>query len=177
MDLEKTLLKRYSKEQCNAIVDYIGDDPEKFDRLMKLFLSEESIVRQRAGWPLSFCVQRYPGLARPYFDQLLKMLNTPSIHPAISRNITRLFQYTPIPKRFQGRLMDACFGFISDPRSPIAVRAFSLSILENMTQDYPEILPEIQLIIEEHWDEASAAFRSRAKKIMAKGKTHKQKPG
>jgi len=177
MDLEKALLAEHSKTQCSAIADYIGDDPRKFARLMKCFLSGEDLIRQRAGWPLSYCVQRYPNLARPYFDQLLKLLDTPNIHPAVSRNITRLFQYTPVPKRFQGRLMDACFGFISDPRSPIAVRAFSLSILENMTQDYPEILPEIQLIIEEHWDEASAAFRSRAKKIMAKGKTHKQKPG
>ncbi|HRE49925.1 MAG TPA: hypothetical protein PK339_00785 [Flavitalea sp.] len=175
MDLEKTLLKEHSKEQCDAIVAYIGEDPRKFARLMNLFLSGDALVRQRAGWPLSYCVQSCPGLALPYFDQLLKMLTTPNIHPAISRNITRLFQYTPVPKRFQGRLMDACFGFISDPRSPIAVRAFSLSILEKMTEDYPEIFPEIQLIIEEHWDEASAAFRSRAKRIMAR--QSRSKPG
>jgi len=92
----------------------------------------------------------------------------PDLHPAIPRNITRLFQYVAVPAKHRGRLMDKCFFYISSVDVPIAVRAFSLTILENLSKDYPEIIPELRLIIEENWDRATPAFRSRAKKILAR---------
>jgi hypothetical protein len=50
----------------------------------------------------------------------------------------------------------------------IAVKAFSLTILENLCKTYPEILPEIKTIIEARWEEETPAFRSRAGKILRK---------
>jgi len=79
-----------------------------------------------------------------------------------------LFQYVEVPAKHRGRLMDKCFLYISSVDVPIAVRAFSLTILENLSKDYPEIIPELRLIIEENWDRATPAFRSRAKKILAR---------
>jgi hypothetical protein len=46
------------------------------------------------------------------------------------------------------------------------VKAFSLSILSNLSADYPEIRGELKIIIEEQWEHATPAFRSRAKKIL-----------
>jgi hypothetical protein len=46
------------------------------------------------------------------------------------------------------------------------VKAFSLSILQNLSQQYPEIKKEVRLIIDERWPYETAAFHSRAKKFM-----------
>ena len=62
--------------------------------------------------------------------------------------------------------MDICMGYISSPGEPVAVKAFSLSILQNLSQQYPAIKNEVKLIIEERWPYETAAFRSRAKKFM-----------
>jgi hypothetical protein len=47
-----------------------------------------------------------------------------------------------------------------------AVKAFSLGIRDNLSKQYPEILQELKTIIEDRWDAETAAFRSRAKKIL-----------
>jgi hypothetical protein len=44
-----------------------------------------------------------------------------------------------------------------------------LTILSNLSKEHPDILAELKLIIEEQWEHSTPAFRSRAKKILAKG--------
>lgn len=170
MDIRETLLAEHSKAQCKKIVDYIGADKKKFAELMGLFLGSEYRVTQRAGWPLSYCGQKHPELITPYFGQLMKMLQKPGVHNAVVRNITRLLQDIPLPKKYHGKIMTICFEFVSDINTPIAVKAFSLTILDNLSKDYPEIAPELKLIIEERWEHETAAFKSRGKKILRKMK-------
>lgn len=168
MDIREALLKEHSKAQCRKIVEYIGDDKKKFAELMRLFLGDEYRVIQRAAWPLSYCVGEHPEFITPYFEDLLGMLQKPGVHNAVIRNTTRLLQNLKIPKKIQGRLMTICFDFISDINTPPAVKAFSLTILDNLSKDYPEIASELKLVIEERWEHESAAFRSRGKKILQK---------
>jgi hypothetical protein len=168
MDLLAAILKEHSKAQTARIVHYVGKDKEKFAELMKLFLQGEYRVTQRSGWPLSICVEKCPELIQPYFKKLLDYLDKPGTHEAVTRNIVRILQYVEIPKRFQGRVMSACFEFVSTPDTPIAVKAFSLTVLEHLAEIYPEIKPELKVIIEERWEHETAAFRSRARKIMKK---------
>jgi hypothetical protein len=168
MDLLQAILKEHSKEQTDRIVKYVGGDKKKFAELMKLFLTGEYRVTQRAGWPLSYCVEKHPELITPYFKQILDCLKKPGIHEAVVRNIVRMLQHVEIPKRYHGRVMNTCFEFISDHDTPVAIKAFSLTVLENLADSYPEIKPELKLVIEERWEHETAAFRSRAKKILRK---------
>jgi hypothetical protein len=84
----------------------------------------------------------------------------------VIRNTVRLLQDVSIPKRWHGRVMSLCFDFVADPETPIAVKAFSLTILSNLSKDYPEIRGELKLIIEGQWEQATPAFRSRARTIL-----------
>ncbi|MES1224747.1 MAG: hypothetical protein ABUT20_55160 [Bacteroidota bacterium] len=166
MNLRDTILKEHSKKQCDKIVRYIGNNKKRFAELMKLFFAGEYRVTQRAAWPMSYCVQNHPKLIKPYFAKLIANLSKKNIHSAVIRNTVRLLQNVEIPKKYQGKIMDTCFGFIQSPETEVAVKAFSLSILHNLSKQYPEILPELKLIIEERWEHETAAFRSRAKKII-----------
>ncbi len=166
MDLLKLLREEHSKKQTDRIVSYIGADKDRFAILMKLFFKGEYRITQRAAWPLSYCVQHHPELIGPYFARLLNNLGRKDIPVAVIRNTVRLLQDVSIPKSYHGRVMSTCFDFVQSPATPIAVKAFSLSILGKLSADYPGILPELKLIIEEQWEHATPAFRSRAKKIL-----------
>jgi hypothetical protein len=166
MDLLKAILKEHSHDQCHRIVKYIGDDKKKFADLMKLFFTGEYRVTQRAAWPVSVCVEHHPELIKPYFKKILNYMRQPGTHEAVWRNIVRLLQFVEIPKTHQGQVMNSCFEFISDPQTPIAIKADSLTVLDNLSRSYPEIKPELKLIIEERWEHETAAFRSRARKIL-----------
>jgi hypothetical protein len=64
--------------------------------------------------------------------------------------------------------MNSCFELIAEHTTPVAIKAFSLTVLDQLAASYPEIKPELKLIIEERWEHETAAFRSRAKKILKK---------
>ena len=166
MDLLKLLREEHSKKQTDRIVNYIGDDQKRFAELIKLFFKGEYRITQRAAWSLSYCVRRHPELITPYFKPLLDNLARKDIHIAVIRNTVRLLQDVSIPKRYHGRVMSTCFEFIQSPETPIAIKAFSLTILSHLAIDYPEIRGELKLIIEEQWEHATPAFRSRAKKVL-----------
>jgi hypothetical protein len=166
MDLLKLLREEHSKKQTDRIVKYIGADKERFAMLIQLFFKGEYRITQRAAWPLSYCVRQHPELINPYYKKLLDNLARQDIHIAVIRNTVRLLQDVNIPKRYHGRVMSACFDFIQSPETPIAVKAFSLSILSNLSADYPEIRGELKLIINDQWEHATPAFRSRARKIL-----------
>jgi hypothetical protein len=117
---------------------------------------------------MSYCIRNHPFLAKPYLKKFVSQLSDRRAHPASRRNIVRLFQFVEIPENVRGKLMDLCFQFICSSDEAIAVKAFSLHILENMSVIYPEILPELKSIIQSRWMHETAAFRSRGKKILQK---------
>lgn len=49
MDLLKLLREEHSKKQTDRIVNYIGDDKQRFAILMKLFFKGEYRITQRAA--------------------------------------------------------------------------------------------------------------------------------
>ena len=166
MNIKTALLKEHSKKQCAAIVKFIGNDQKKFDELFDLFLHDEYRVVQRAGWPISYCVEKYPDLIKKHFTKLLKNVEKKGIHDAVKRNTVRLLQYVQIPEKFHGQVMDLCFRYISSPTEAVAIKAFSISVLQNLAKRYPEIVNEIKLVIEERWNYETVAFKTRAKKLL-----------
>jgi len=166
MDLRKTILAEHSKANCNKIVKWVGSSQQRFDELFHLFLISGYRVNQRAAWPVSYCVIDHPGLIKKHFSKLVKNLHKPGIGDSVKRNSVRLLQHIDIPKKFHGEVMDLCFNYISSPNEPVAVKAFSLTILQNLSTDYPEIKNELKLIIEDRWPHETAAFHSRAKKFL-----------
>ena len=166
MNLNLALFQEHSKEQTEKIVRYIGRNPKRFAELMKLFFNGDYRITQRASWPLSYCVITNPELIKPYLKPLIKNLEKKQIHDAVIRNSLRLLQEIEIPKIYHGRLMSICFENLHSSNCPAAIKAFSLSILHNFTKLYPEILPELKLIIQQRWAIEKPAFRSRAKRIL-----------
>lgn len=102
-----------------------------------------------------------------HFKELLTNLHTPNLSDAVKRNTLRLLQHIEIPERFQGEIMNLCFKYISSPAEASAVKAFALTVLQNLAQVYPEIKDEVKIIIEDRWEVESPAFKSRAKKFLA----------
>ncbi|MES2431097.1 MAG: hypothetical protein V4556_09175 [Bacteroidota bacterium] len=164
--LRDEILKKHSKEQCDMIVAWVGSDQKRFDELFELFLNDDAIVVQRSGWPMSYCVEAYPELIKKHFARLIKNLKKEKLHDAVKRNSTRALKYVDIPEKYQGEIMDICFNYVASPTESVGVKVFSLDILGKLAKDYPEILPEIKLLIEEQWPHQTPGFKSSAKRIM-----------
>lgn len=168
MKLRETILAEHSKAQCKKIVKWVGDNQVRFDKLFYLFLNDEYRVVQRSAWPVSHCVENHPRLINKHFTKLIHNLKKTGIHDAVKRNSVRLLQYVNIPEKLHGKIMDICFNYVSSPEEAVAIKVFSLTVLQNLSRQYPEIKNEIKLVIEERWDCETPAFRSRGKEILKK---------
>lgn len=165
MILKDELLREHSRVQMLHITHYIGSNPKRFAELMTIFTTGPYHLTQRAAWPLSYCVEKYPELLGKHLPTLVQHLKNPA-HNAVTRNILRLLQFVDIPEKEAGDIMDICFSLLTKPKEPVANKAFSLTVLANLSEHYPDIRQEILLCIADQMPRASPGFKARAKKVM-----------
>jgi hypothetical protein len=166
MNLRDEILKEHSKAQCNKIVLWVGDSQKRFNELFHLFLHDEYRVVQRAAWPVSYCVISHPEFIKNHFEKLINNLGKPDLHNSVKRNSIRLLEHVTIPKKYQGKIMEICFSYVASATEPVAVKAFSLTVLGNLAKQYPDIIPEIKVLIDEQLPHQTAGFKSRAKTLL-----------
>ena len=170
MDLRTEILLEHSKKQATKIADWIGNDEKRFAHLLKLFLKDEYRVVQRAAWIVNLVADRHPCLLLPDLAAIVKRMDEDDLPTAVKRNVVRLLQHVAIPKKLHGLVMNVCFQFLSDPKETIAVRCFSMTVLANLSKDYPEIKGELKTVIEEVLKQkASAGVRARATRYLTPG--------
>jgi len=168
MNIKEALLeyKAYSKKRILEVSEYACTSAKNFNALMKCFLANDYTLAQRAAWSVSWAARKKPEMIKPHIKSLVAQLGRTDVHPAVIRNSVRVLEAIEIPKVFHGEVMNACFGFIETPSTPVAIKAFSLTTLFNLTKIYSEIKTELKMIIENNMDNETAAFKSRGKKIL-----------
>jgi hypothetical protein len=169
MNIREELLSDQTQSKALAlrVRDFACASEENFGMLMECFVASDYTLAKRAAWSVRWAAESRPELIYPYINLLVGQLNRGEVHDAVIRNSLKILENVIIPEEFHGEVMDACFGFIQDRKSPIAVKAFSLSILFNLSKIYPEIRNELGIIIEENMEFETAAYRSRGAKILA----------
>ena len=166
MKLREEILKEHSKAQCSKIVNWVSGSQKRFDELFSLFIKDEYRVVQRAAWPVSYCVIAHPVFIKKNWKKLVDNLKKPTLHDSIKRNSVRFMQHIEIPEKYHGEVMDICFKFLESPTEALAIKVFSMTVLANLAKKYPEIVPELRILIEDQLPHQSIGFKSRAKRIF-----------
>lgn len=168
MVLREEILKEHSKSHALRIAGYACESKSNFKELMQCFLDDEYRLAQRAAWSVSWAAKKKPEMIAPHIKDLVSVLYKTNVHDAVIRNSVRVLQEIQIPEKYHGEVMDACFKFLEKPETHVAIKAFSLTTLFNLSKTYPAIKAELKLMIEDGWEHETAAFKARAKKILPK---------
>ncbi|MBL8017758.1 MAG: hypothetical protein JNK43_10830, partial [Ignavibacteria bacterium] len=99
MDIREEALKEHSKKQIQKIAKWIGNDAERFQQYLKLFLYDEYRVVQRISWVLSILAEEHPAMVAKFLPKIIKRLDDEKIHVAVKRNVVRVLQFLPIPEK------------------------------------------------------------------------------
>jgi len=121
---------------------------------------------QRAAWPVSYCVSAHPKFIVKHWSSVIKNLGKPNLHDAVKRNTIRFLEDIEIPEEYHGDILNLCFTYLESPAEPLAVKAFSMTVLGNLAKFYPEIIPELKLIVEDQIPHQTVGFRTRARKVF-----------
>jgi len=166
MNLPVELMRARTKEHRDMIADYVGQDPKRFEAILDIMLnSTEPKLREYAAWPVSHIGYNHPEIAFEHCATLIEVLHKKD-HPAIHRCALRVLQKIDIPEDLQGKAFDICFELLCDMKRPIALRVFSMTVLDNIAKGTPELLEELKTVIRDLYEHGSKGFKSRARKIL-----------
>ena len=166
MNIQQEILRAHSKDHALKIAGYACSSGKVFRELIRCLLDDDQQLARRAAWTVSWSARIKPDIVIPHIKDLVAVLRKKYVHEAVVRNTVRILQEIEIPVKFQGEVMDSCFQFLENPSTPVAIKVHSLTTLYNFSKSYPDIKPELKLIIQELWEHETAAFRSRAKKVL-----------
>jgi hypothetical protein len=166
MNYRKEFEKGQSKTLTVAIVNEVSNSQKKMDELMQCFIEGPIRITQYAAWPMSDIAKKYPHLLFRYYPILIELLNQQNKPDAINRNILRALQFVEIPEEHEGPILDVSFKLLNSSSEPVAVKAFSMTVIYNLTKKYPDIKPELQASIETLLPNGSMGIKSRGNKIL-----------
>jgi len=165
MTIKEELLRDFSKPQMIFLANKIGANQESFDELIDLFLHDDIKVTQRAAWLLSHCVDQHPWLIEKHIEAIILNLEK-DVNDAVKRNTLRVLQFMEIPEESMGILAEHCFNYLNSGKEPIAIKAYSMTILFNIVKVFPELKEELQMSIEDQLPFGSAGVKNRGNKIL-----------
>jgi len=165
VDIRFALQKEHSKENTEKIVEYVGSNDKRLAELMDIFFYERWELVQRAAWAVGKLGETTHVL-QPYLPQMIQHLQRADLHDAVKRNTIRTWQFMEIPDDYLGEVADICFEFLKKKQEPVAVKVFSMVVLEKVVHRAPELKDELKFLIEEQLPYGTAGFVSRGKKVL-----------
>ncbi|GAO28686.1 hypothetical protein [Geofilum rubicundum] len=164
---EKELEEIRSADQSIYFAKLLDNNPEEIPLVIQAMQNVKATIAWRAGWVLDHFDRQNKSALLPYFRQLSEiLLQTP--HHGVQRHITRILCNAPASELEDGRLVDACFTWLLNPKTPVAVKANAMEIIGNLCAIYPELGQELKTVIQEGYENGTAAFKSRSQKILIK---------
>lgn len=167
MDIKEQLLVELSRVNANYIANYVGTDPDKFRELIQFVFENKPLLPERASWVVTNITDTHPEMLKPYLKQIISKIQTFK-HHGTRRNMLRSLANANIPEVFHGKLFDNCYQWLLSKDELPAVKVHSMQILYNIARKEPDLLRELQLVIEELTDHESAAIRARSIMLLEK---------
>ncbi len=156
-------------DSSRSLADYtaalVGNNPVLFRQVYDLALLQKPRVSMRAARVADLCCERYPELIRPYLKKIIREL--PKLK---DDSVKRIFLHILMRHSWvedeiaMGKLVDTLFKWMHDDTQPIAVKAYSMAILDNLATLLPELTNELILVLEESmpfWSSAGLQVQGR----------------
>jgi 8-oxo-dGTP diphosphatase len=155
-------------------VDWVAtsaiENPAIFKKLLEYSYSKERKLAFRASWTLTKVCDKYPELIYPYLSELVESLPLFD-NESVQRSFLRIISLNDLRKlsnRNHGILADHCFSMLRSGFSAIAIKAYSMDILYNLSVIYPELGNELSSSVRILMEDASAGILAKGKSILKK---------
>ena len=149
MSIKSEIIKEHSKYNTERVAGIIGNNSNLLEELIKIVLNEDNEIARKAAWVMRSCYEKNPRCLDKYLSKLIHHLHKDPLHVAVKRNILGILISTDIPKKDWGYLIDICFKFLKSGQESIAVKAFSMDIIQRYAKNEPSIYNELSIILEE----------------------------
>jgi hypothetical protein len=166
----ESVLSDSSRSLADYATSMVGNDSALFRQVFDLAMAQKPKTSMRAARVVDLGCERNPELIRPYLRTVAGAL--PKLHDdSVKRIFLHILMRHPWveDERIMGRLVDTLFRWLADQNQAIAIKAYSMAILEKLTILIPDLKNELILVLEEsipNW--TSMALQVQGRKMMRK---------
>lgn len=165
MEIREFLQMHSARLNADILADKIEEDPEVFDTVWDIMLEDSDPISMRAAWSITVFAKKHPYFIEPRIPEITRIL--PAVKSAsVRRCLLNLLTQLPIPEDQSGILFDYCFNTIESPAAEIAHKAYAMTILYNISEQEPDLKPELIALFESMLDDESTGIRSRSQKLI-----------
>lgn len=160
------LLKARSKKTIVEAATMVAEDSGLFDGLLKTMLESNSKAASTAAWIMSDAVDISGSLPPHILPGLIRLLMHQKNSDGVKRNITKIFQCINIPESCRWDIADICMNCLVSKNETVAVKAYSITVLQSLIKYIPEIKEEVVFEVERQMPYSSPAFTVRGKAFL-----------
>lgn len=158
----------HSKEEIERVAKILSQDPRLLADACKLFATVEHYrILQRITNTLLEVHRIDRSILFPHLGILVDSLEQNPEVP-VKRNVLRILQYFPQLDMHENTLLGKVIEYLESTAESVAVRAFAMTVLYNISQNHPELrdLTYELVLYNVEREDATPGILSRGKKIL-----------
>ena len=132
----------------DLVAGNVGYDPQHYAEILELVLHENMPISSRAGRVLNICTENNPSLFSPHIQTVIDEIKKGR---ELHRSLLKVFAEIPydLDEEQEGVLVDACFKWLSDDSTSVAVKIYCMGILSMSAIKEPDLIPELISVLED----------------------------
>ncbi|MBN2164957.1 MAG: hypothetical protein JW717_01635 [Marinilabiliaceae bacterium] len=161
------LRNNLSKKFTQILATEASNSPKLVEHLISIMLTGGHPENWRAAWVLDHAAEINLNHIECHLPVLVNQLQT--IKPdSLKRHITRMLVRSKRIDLIDGNVLNLSIDWLQSSTTPIAVRAFCMDIIDMISKEYPDIIPEFILVLEEIAINGSKGEKNKAQKLIKK---------
>jgi hypothetical protein len=163
------LLVESSRKLMEILAEQAGDDKHNFAGLITLSLAGKGVYSARATRVAALCNEVYPKLFGPHIKRVILALPTIKPEGALRETLRMLYSHLDeIKDEEAGRLIDFCFNKLQQEDSAIAIKYYSMDILEYYCRQLSGLQPEFMAVLESLLHSEQGTIKRKVGRIIKK---------
>lgn len=170
----KGIREMLSEKTEFGAIDLIADTALVRQSVLRILfdfsLGEDPTLAFRSAYTLQKAEEKRHGVLKNYYGKMIEampsLLNESVIRSFL--NITIAAGVKHLSNSEQGILADCCFSWLNDPASAIAIKAYSMELIYQLSEIYPELAIELVASINNNMESGSAGVKARGRMILNK---------
>lgn len=163
--IQNILGKTIEKSTCDEVLIHCRKNPEKLLWLMEFIQTNDVRLVHNSAHVFTDLVVENPQFLLPHYSLLMEILKN-ATNDGATRTIVRLFQFVPISDEIESELYEHCLQLVENPKTAIAIMAFSMTVCAKIAKKYPELAQELIPTIEKMLPNGSAGVKNRGAKVL-----------
>jgi 8-oxo-dGTP diphosphatase len=169
-ELKSMVYRMMGSSEVGWIAASAAENKTLFRKLLDFTSDHDPRIVFRSSWALTKVCEQAPDLFLPLLPVVVDKLFTVN-NGSAERSFLKILTLTgtsSLDEDKAGLLVDYCFSMLRSPVSAIAIKAYSMDVLHEISTRYPELTHELAAILSMLPEDVSAGIKAKSRALIKK---------